>query len=69
MLSIDDIGVEEGLRHTGIGTRMMDALRVLAKDWGCSDLCLYVDAPNESAIAFYKKCGFKPRNIGMRMKL
>ena len=69
MLSIDDIGVEENLRHTGIGTGMMDALRVLAKDWECSDLCLYVDVPNESAISFYEKCGFKPRNIGMRMKL
>lgn len=69
MLSIDDIGVEEGMRHQGIGTRMMDALRTLAEEWGCSDLCLYVDAPNESAIAFYQKCGFRTRNIGMRMKL
>jgi len=69
MLSIDDIGVEESLRHQGIGTKMMEALRSLAKQWGCSDICLYVDAPNESAIAYYQKCGFRMRNIGMRMKL
>lgn len=69
MLSIDDIGVDEDLRHQGIGTQMMDSLRALAKDWGCSSLCLYVDAPNESALGFYKKCGFQARNIGMRMKL
>lgn len=69
MLSIDDFGVEEALRGQGIGTRMMDALRTLAKDWGCSSLCLYVDAPNESAYGFYKKCGFVTRNIGMRMQL
>jgi len=69
MLSIDDIGVEENLRHQGIGTKMMDELRSLAKQWGCSDICLYVDVPNESAIAYYKKCGFRMRNIGMRMKL
>lgn len=69
MLSIDDIGVEESLRHQGIGTRMMEELRSLAKQWGCSDICLYVDAPNESAIAFYQKYGFQMKNIGMRMKL
>lgn len=69
MLSIDDIGVEKSLRHQGIGTQMMDALRLLAKEYGCSSLCLYVDAPNENAIAFYRKCGFQVRNIGMRMSI
>lgn len=69
MLSIDDIGVDESLRHQGVGTQMMDALRSLAREWGCSNLCLYVDAPNESAYGFYKKCGFETRNIGMRMQL
>lgn len=69
MLSIDDFGVEEARRGQGIGTQMMDALRTLAKDWGCSSLCLYVDAPNESAYGFYKKCGFETKNYGMRMKL
>ena len=69
MLSIDDIGVEESLRHQGVGSQMMDSLRTLAKEWGCSDLCLYVDAPNESAIAFYKKCGFQIKNLGMRAVL
>lgn len=66
MLSIDDICVEESLRHQGVGTQMMDSLRAQAKAWGCSNLCLYVDAPNESAIAFYKKCGFQVKNLGMR---
>lgn len=69
MLSIDDLGVEESLRHQGIGTDMMTQLRALAKGWGCKSLCLYVDAPNENAIAFYKKCGFLTRNIGMRLPL
>ena len=69
MLSIDDIGVEEALRHQGIGGEMMAQLRVLAEGWGCKKLCLYVDALNENAISFYKKCGFLPRNIGMTMDL
>ena len=69
MLSIDDLGVEESLRNQGIGTEMMMQLRVLAKDWGCSSICLYVDAPNESAQAYYKKCGFFLRNMGMTLNL
>ena len=70
MLSIDDIGVEETLRNQGIGTQMMTELTEMAKrEWGCSSICLYVDAPNESAQAYYKKCGFEIRNIGMTLKL
>lgn len=70
MLSIDDIGVDEVLRHQGIGTRMMGELTEMAKrEWGCSSICLYVDAPNESARAYYDKCGFQARNIGMTLNL
>lgn len=70
MLSIDDIGVEESLRNRGIGTQMMTALSEMAKrEWGCSSICLYVDAPNESARAYYEKCGFQMRNIGMTLNL
>lgn len=69
MLSIDDLGVEENLRNQGIGSKMMEQLRILAQEWGCSSICLYVDAPNESAQAYYKKCGFFVRNIGMTLNL
>ena len=70
MLSIDDIGVEESLRNQGIGTQMMTALSQMAKrEWGCSSICLYVDAPNESARAYYEKCGFTVRNLGMTLQL
>ena len=70
MLSIDDIGVEETMRNQGIGTQMMTELAEMAKsEWSCSSICLYVDAPNESAQAYYKKCGFQVRNIGMTLKL
>ncbi len=70
VLSIDDIGVDEALRNQGIGTQMMTQLVTLAKEeWGCSSICLYVDAPNESARAYYEKCGFQVRNIGMSLSL
>lgn len=70
ILSVDDIGVDQNLRHQGIGTRMMEQLAEMAKkDWGCSSIRLYVDAPNDSARAYYKKCGFYVRNIGMALDL
>lgn len=69
MVSIDDIGVEESLRNQGIGKRMMAELCELAKEQGCAALNLYVDAPNENAIAFYKSCGLHIRNYGMTMTL
>ncbi len=70
MLSIDDIGVEESLRNQGIGSQMMTALADMAKNvWGCSQINLYVDAPNVSAQGYYKKCGFSVRNLGMTLNL
>lgn len=69
MLSIDDIGVEEGLRNQGIGQEMMVRLCALAKTWGCERIHLYVDAENESAYRYYLKCGFHVRNLGMGLTL
>lgn len=69
MMQIEDIGVEETLRHQGIGKRMMTDLKELARERGCTDMNLYVDAKNESAFAYYKNCGFHVSNIGMQMKL
>lgn len=69
MISIDDIGVEETCKRQGIGTRMMEELAALAREAGCAALNLYVDAPNEAAIAFYQKCGLTIRNHGMTMAL
>lgn len=69
MVSIDDIGVDESRRNQGIGQKMMADLGWLAKERGCSGLQLYVDALNENAIAFYKKCGLHISNYGMQMKL
>ena len=69
MISIDDIGVEESCQRQGIGSRMMEELAELARNEGCAALNLYVDAPNEKALAFYHKCGLTIRNHGMTLKL
>lgn len=69
MISIDDIGVDQSRRNQGIGQKMMEDLKEFAREEGCAAVNLYVDAPNENAIAFYQKCGFHIRNHGMTMTL
>jgi len=69
VLGIDDIGVEESRRNQGIGQKMMSELQELARNLGCTHIQLYAAIQNENAIAFYQKCGFHIRNLGMGMKL
>ncbi len=69
VLDIDDIGVEESRRNQGIGKKIMSDLQSLARDLGCTHIQLYAAIQNENAIAFYQKCGFRVRNLGMGMKL
>jgi ribosomal protein S18 acetylase RimI-like enzyme len=61
--------VDEALRGHGIGTQMMEELRVLAKAFGCTDLQLNVYPQNDAAVSFYQKCGFMIQNINMQRKV
>jgi len=69
VMRIDNIAVEETLRGNGIGRAMMIDVRALARAFGCDEIVLNVYPQNDAAIAFYEKCGFTIRNIGMQMKL
>jgi len=69
VLSINDFCVDEDARGHGIGTQMMQELRVLAKAFGCTDLQLTVYPQNDAAIAFYQKCGFTIKSIDMQRKV
>lgn len=66
VLFLEEICVDEQLRHQGIGMRIMDDLKVMAKAEGCTSICLSVFPQNENALAFYRKCGFDVTNIAMR---
>ena len=65
---IQQIAVDEALQNHGIGTRMMEELRILAKAYGCSDMMLSVYPQNDAAVSFYQKCGFMIQNINMQRK-
>lgn len=69
VMRIDNIAVEESLRNHGIGKTMVEDIRALAKVNRCDEIILSVYPENDDAIAFYQKCGFTIRNIGMQIKL
>ena len=66
VLFLEELCVDEKLRHRGIGTQMMNDLKAMAKAQGCISICLSVFPQNENAVSFYQKCGFDVTNIAMR---
>lgn len=69
VMLVDEIAVDDRCRNQGIGTAMMEEVRVLAKAFGCTDLQLGVYPQNDKAVAFYQKCGFTIRSIDMQRKV
>ena len=69
IMLIDQVCVDEALRNHGIGTQIMEEVRVLARAFGCTDLQLGVYPQNDAAVSFYQKCGFMIRSIDMQRKV
>ena len=69
VMLINQVCVDEALRNHGIGTQMMEEVRVLARAFGCTDLQLGVYPQNDAAVSFYQKCGFMIRSIDMQRKV
>ncbi len=69
VFQIEQFCVDEEFRNHGIGTQMMEELRVLAKAFGSTDLQLNVYPQNDAAVSFYQKCGFMIQNINMQRKV
>ena len=69
VLMIDEICVDQTMRNHGIGSQIMTDVRAIAKAYGCDELQLGVYPQNDSAVAFYQKCGFSIRSISMQMKI
>ena len=69
VLLIDEFGVDESCRNSGIGTEMMLGVRAIATAFGCTDLQLNVYPQNNEALAFYQKCGFRIGSVQMQAKV
>ena len=62
-LSIEAICVDEKNRRKGIGTFLLEKVKQIANEKGCTDLYLTVNEENKSAIKAYEKFGFKLKSI------
>ena len=69
VMLVDELAVREEIRGKGIGTAMMDDVKVLARAFGCTDIQLGVYPQNDAAVSFYQKNGLMIRSIDMQMKL
>ena len=69
VMIVDELAVREEIRNKGIGSAIMDDVKVLARAFGCTDLQLGVYPQNDAAVAFYQKCGFTIRSIDMQRKV
>lgn len=68
-LNIEAICVDEKHRGKGIGTKILESIKEVAKSKGCTDLYLTVNKENENAIKVYEKFGFEVKNIAYMMKI
>lgn len=68
-INIDAICIDEKYRGNGIGTQLLEHLKTMGKEQGCTDMYLTVNQENENAIKVYEKFGFKVKSIAYSMKI
>jgi ribosomal protein S18 acetylase RimI-like enzyme len=69
LLHIDTLCVDEKFRGMGIGTKMLEFAKKIAKEQNCTDMHLTVNPNNKNAIKVYEKFGMEVNNISYMMKL
>lgn len=58
-LVVGDLYVAAPYRGTGLARRLLDRAAERAREAGCAEVVLDVDADNERALGFYEKVGFE----------
>ena len=66
-LYIDSIAVDEAHRGRGIGRRLLDECKAIARKRGCCGLELQVNAANARAMKLYREYGFGEKSVNMEM--
>lgn len=69
VLYIDDLCVDEAQRGHGIAGALYQQVCQYARSIGCNAVTLNVWSGNDTAMAFYQKCGLKPQKVGMEFIL
>lgn len=66
-LYIDSIAVDEAHRGRGIGRRLLDECKAIARKRGCCGLELQVNAANARAMKLYREYGFGEKSGNMEL--
>ena len=66
-LYIDSIAVVEVHRGRGIGRRLLDECKAIARKQGCCGLELQVNAANARAMKLYREYGFGEKSVNMEL--
>lgn len=69
VLYIDDLCVDEAQRGRGVAGALYQQVCQYARSIGCDAVTLNVWSGNDTAMAFYQKCGLKPQKVGMEFIL
>ena len=67
IIFIDVMAVDEEYRGKGIGHKLFDFVREIAKEKRFDGIELQVNAKNKAAYEMYKSCGFTEKSINMEL--
>jgi ribosomal protein S18 acetylase RimI-like enzyme len=62
---IEDLVVKEDYRMMGVGSRLVNRMRVIAQEYGYRRIQLAADADNANALQFYNRRGFRRTNLAI----
>lgn len=66
---LDNMFIEESYRGKGIGKKLVEEAKKLAKEKGAKRFKVGAAAQNEKAIKFYQSCGFKDFDVVLLQSL
>jgi ribosomal protein S18 acetylase RimI-like enzyme len=67
--AITELVVSKEYRGKGVGRRLVEEAKMLARSLDCAELDVSVEVDNEKAVGFYQKLGFERKHADFGMKL
>lgn len=62
---IDNLGVTPRHQRQGVATKLIERMREIGRELGCSNVWLAADTDNEAAAALYRRTGAVGRTVAM----
>lgn len=66
---IDELVVDANARGRGVGRALIEAVVAWASEWGANEVEVSTEMDNETAQAFYQRCGFRAQAVLLELEL